>query len=642
MAIIIKKDGTVEPFNLKLLRQTKWNLMAPTRDRTEEADEYDGEIDFGAEFQSQSLELHCITEEGLSIEEKHQKKVEIADTLNNLRDGDWLMVEHVPDKKIFAHFAGRVQIEEYPSWLRVTVPLRLDPFWVSAEENEFTGNSGTIENAGTFETPVIVEILAESGNVENPSITIGEEEIKYNGVIDEKGLLKIDTDKMTVVLRQPEIALSPTFSRDSTAYQQDGSQVAANVPRFEQGKFDKALLVEEGTENHIGADGDFENDSNSDGIADGWFGVLYGAVPSLVSDPWTGLKAQRITSTSGDTGQYRRVEKTIAITGGQTYTFSAYLKTDGAATGNLRIDTNGTTPVVITSVSNSPTQYERHEISFTAPADATQVIVRCYNYISRGQVGWVQWDGAQLEKKPYPTSFTPGTRSPESLTIPTAGVLNPQEGAVAFWYKTGRSSSIAPSGKHDNFFGLDSKLWSICQANGIENSLGFWVGDSWGGPGIQTAVNWDEGDILFIVARWKLPDIYLDVWNYTKSTYAFGSATGVTYTGSPTLAYVNCGFGSFAGYNNGLIDELAIFDYAPTDEEIAAWHNGGEPIPVGEHTTYLLRFDNNLIALQSKTTNALANYEGGFPKLPPGNTDVSVTADIGTPTVTFKWHDRWV
>jgi hypothetical protein len=31
--------------------------------------------------------------------------------------------------------------------------------------------------------------------------------------------------------------------------------------------------------------------------------------------------------------------------------------------------------------------------------------------------------------------------------------------------------------------------------------------------------------------------------------------------------------------------------------------------------------------------NALANYEGGFPKLPPGNTDVSVTADIGTPTL---------
>lgn len=200
MAIIIKKDGTVEPFNLKLLRQTKWNLMAPTRDRTEEADEYDGEIDFGAEFQSQSLELHCITEEGLSIEEKHQKKVEIADTLNNLRDGDWLMVEHVPDKKIFAHFAGRVQIEEYPSWLRVTIPLRLDPFWVSAEENEYTGISGVIKNAGTFETPVIVDVLASPNAVTSPVIGVGNDTLYYYGTIPQNNSLIIDTGKMTVVL----------------------------------------------------------------------------------------------------------------------------------------------------------------------------------------------------------------------------------------------------------------------------------------------------------------------------------------------------------------------------------------------------------------------------------------------------------
>jgi hypothetical protein len=50
----------------------------------------------------------------------------------------------------------------------------------------------------------------------------------------------------------------------------------------------------------------------------------------------------------------------------------------------------------------------------------------------------------------------------------------------------------------------------------------------------------------------------------------------------------------------------------------------------------------NAIWVLDNWKNALANYEGGFPKLPPGNTDVSVTADIGTPTVTFKWHDRWV
>ena len=225
MAILIKHDGTIEPFNLKLLRQTRWSLMAPTRGRTEEADEYDGEVDFGAEFQSQDIELHCITNDGLSIEEKHQKKVEIADILNNFREGNWLLVEIAPrdlytvkiarygqvyygeayyytllGRKILAHFTGRVQIEEYPTWLKVVIPLRLDPFWVGMKENRFRGSSGTLENKGIFETPVIIEVLADSGSVENPSITIGEEEVKYNGIISQGETLTINTDKMTVIL----------------------------------------------------------------------------------------------------------------------------------------------------------------------------------------------------------------------------------------------------------------------------------------------------------------------------------------------------------------------------------------------------------------------------------------------------------
>jgi len=40
----------------------------------------------------------------------------------------------------------------------------------------------------------------------------------------------------------------------------------------------------------------------------------------------------------------------------------------------------------------------------------------------------------QLEEKPYATSFIDGTRAAETRTIPTAGVLNPQEGTVEFWW----------------------------------------------------------------------------------------------------------------------------------------------------------------------------------------------------------------
>jgi phage-related protein len=337
LAIIIKKDSTMEPFNLKLLRDTKWSLMAQSRHRSEEADEYDGEVDFGAEFQSHDIELHCVTDDGLTVEQKYQKKVEISDALNKFRNGDWLIFESNPGKKIFAHFAGRVQIEEYPTWLRVNIPLRLDPFWVSIEENEAIRDSGVltklenipggnyvqyngvtylklsgttrrvmdlelsetsrwrndpdwptqaelsggnwtiykrkvetdgpfgraywtsteifpdsdyaylvdpfgvvdsmfktilfftrlchilpedlyaitgtgeeespyildvipIVNKGTYETPVVIEVSAESGDVASPAVSIGDEVVKYNGIIPQGKMITINTDKMTVIL----------------------------------------------------------------------------------------------------------------------------------------------------------------------------------------------------------------------------------------------------------------------------------------------------------------------------------------------------------------------------------------------------------------------------------------------------------
>ena len=61
---------------------------------------------------------------------------------------------------------------------------------------------------------------------------------------------------------------------------------------------------------------------------------------------------------------------------------------------------------------------------------------------------------------------------------------------------------------------------------------------------------------------------------------------------------------------------------------------------ISQGETLTINTDKMTVILDNE--NALANYEGGFPKLPPGNTDVSVTADIGTHKVTIKWHDRWV
>jgi len=51
-------------------------------------------------------------------------------------------------------------------------------------------------------------------------------------------------------LQLPSVG-SPSFSRNSIVYLSDGTQVAANQPRFEQGRFGKAVMVEEGTTNAL-------------------------------------------------------------------------------------------------------------------------------------------------------------------------------------------------------------------------------------------------------------------------------------------------------------------------------------------------------------------------------------------------------
>lgn len=305
-----------------------------------------------------------------------------------------------------------------------------------------------------------------------------------------------------IVLRQrgvvDEFRGGMVFQRSSLAYDQRGRLYGLNQARFETIAGRRGIRIEEGTMNLI-SNPSFGADSNSDGVADGWSFVSYGATASLVSDTLFGTKSQRITSTAGDTGIARRVEKTIPITGGATYVFSGYLKTDGVASGKLRIDANGTNPLTIESTPESPTTWRRQSIVFTAPADATQVIVRCYNSAPQGVAGWVQWNGVQLEQKPYATSFVDGTRDAESLTIPTAGILSPTEGTISMWiYRetgdrlqmlldgggtgvNGFNFRVEPTNKLQLQFGMSGVLKTILSTTNVP--VGQWV---------HVSVGWDE------------------------------------------------------------------------------------------------------------------------------------------------------
>jgi hypothetical protein len=217
------------------------------------------------------------------------------------------------------------------------------------------------------------------------------------------------------------------FVRESAAYRADGTQVIANIPRLETGKFGKAIMVEEGTTNLL------KNASFETGTADGW--TLSGTNMTVQStEKRSGSYALRIVDTSTSASEY--AYQIVSATAGTVYTLSAYAKMV-SGTQALYLDFLDSTGARIAAyiISFSETTWTRKSITQTAPADTASIKVWLYSDVSNTSDGY--WDDMQLEAKAYPTSIifandatTQPTRSPETLTIPTAGVLNPQEGTV--------------------------------------------------------------------------------------------------------------------------------------------------------------------------------------------------------------------
>lgn len=193
--IIVKNSGVVEPFGIRILSESKLQLTAPTRNITDSADEFDGEIDFGTELKCGNEVLVGVTDEGLSATEKMQVRRNLATHINNLRiDGAYFIHESDPDKKIFVKAEGRAEIEEYPTWLKVHIPLNVNPFWESEVEKQFTG-SGIITNEGTLDTPLIVEVR---GLITDPEVTVGGKTLKYTGTLTAMDTLTINAEHGTV------------------------------------------------------------------------------------------------------------------------------------------------------------------------------------------------------------------------------------------------------------------------------------------------------------------------------------------------------------------------------------------------------------------------------------------------------------
>jgi len=375
----------------------------------------------------------------------------------------------------------------------------------------------------------------------------------------------------------------PAFNRDSVAYKQNGTRVAVDEPRFESGKFGQAVMVEEGTTNLL-TENQSSVETDLEGLA-GWSSYGSHTFERDTTTAWHGLSSAKVTSTydgSQNIGVLIASGSKIPVDPNTPYSFNVYVKAS-AAPGRMAhvtvffYDSEGIyTDVAIASgsVEASPT-WARLIASGTSPANAAS----CYaevvlENVQNGEVLWC--DGMQFEQRSYPTSWTLGgtIRSPETLTIPTEGVLHKDEGTIELWinpitvqsWNNFFSMSISTGRFLLYFASAGIVYWDYGPANsGLGTNGGVAVAGQW----LHVAMRWSTSKgsrELFVNGQ------YIGTKSFTPPDSL-----------SSTVSIVN-NYGA-------LIDDLRISNIARTDEEIAAAYASGEPLPVDEWTTYKMDMD---------------------------------------------------
>jgi hypothetical protein len=398
---------------------------------------------------------------------------------------------------------------------------------------------------------------------------------------------------ITQDLRMPADA---TFTRPTPAYLSDGTQVAANAPRFEQGKFGKAVMVEEGTTNLV-VNGSIENNLSywyaTNDISAGDNGV----VRRIVGDAAVGNACLEYEITNHPSwgffhNDYNQYRTSPYFDTSKQYTISFWAKRIlGSNIMHVKIsDANGRNVVWSGGSFTLYDTWTRYTFTFT-PAIAGNQPVVFFNYYIAGQTGKCRIDGLQIEQQRYATSFIDGTRSAESLTIPTAGVLNPQEGTVECW------AYVDP---YIHKQGSDWNMIFVVTDSNEANQLRFGYSRSSG--------KWHVKTTNSAGTAWYADFTVSSGWHHFALTWNQSTTTAKMYvdgiivaqeTSAPlpsafaSTARIGSWLGSMNVFNS-LIDDLRISSRARSDAEILAAYQSGQPAPVDEWTTYKADFDEKI------------------------------------------------
>lgn len=217
----------MQGITLFVVKDTRKELMPGLKRQSESIPGRDGEIIFETKLMPRLIELHCITNEGITYTEREQRKTQIREFFDPKAGVREITFDDEPGKVYYGRPYGVSSIAQQPNHMEIIVPIRCSDPYIYSNENQVektftvTGDYMEIEVNGTEETFCIIqaENLATSSIAGGfniiPAVDAEQQvdKLKYNGQIGVGEMVEIDSNKETAYIGEENVVhlLSPYF-----------------------------------------------------------------------------------------------------------------------------------------------------------------------------------------------------------------------------------------------------------------------------------------------------------------------------------------------------------------------------------------------------------------------------------------------
>lgn len=405
---------------------------------------------------------------------------------------------------------------------------------------------------------------------------------------------------------QPDNAPPLSFSRDSTAWDNNGVEYTANTPRFEAGQagFGQAILLEDETTNRIpNGEGFLTSGSGTAGniIADGWSAYMTGTANGIrgmdtINTTFDLPRSQRIVKQDGGADRWGITRTLTGISEPSTISVLMWVSALSAG-GQFVINCDyysggGYVSTTNNTITATTGDFVRYDVGTeTATIDEVRIFIWCDTNNGTANVQIVQEENLELG-----TTFIEETRETELLTGDPSDVFtfeSTQEGTVSFWFYHSDNTrdaesnsyylSTASSGTNDEFGIRFVKATTNFQFVTSDNG------------GTQTVLSTTD-----VADGWHMIHVTYDQATTTTELYMDGAL--VDSDASANLPSVFGSMYAIGDYYTGtlmrqpntLLDNFVFRDAVLDSTAIGNEYSSGVPVPPDEDTMAVYNFEDDL------------------------------------------------